>query len=170
MVLLLTLALLGGTALPPFPGPGPEPEATLPTFRARDLHGERHTVPDQTGLDQTLLVVAHDRHPAEEVVAWLEAAERYLPPGTRTELVLSTEAEEHARALIPDRFWGETLVDRGGRIASELGLVEDRWPQVYALDEVGRVLVGYHGRADDPAARRVFRALAPYARPAWPLW
>lgn len=171
MKLLFAIALLGGSALPPFPGPGsgPEPEETIPTFRARDLRGERHTVPDPTGLDPTLLVVATDRHAAEDIRGWLEEAERFLPPGARTALVVEAEGER-ARALIPERYWDEALVDPGGEIADELGLVETRWPQAYALDEVGRVLVAYHGRADDPAARRIWDALRPYPRPAWPVW
>ena len=171
MRLLLAIALLGGgpPGLPPYPGPGPEPEETVPTIRARDLRGERHTVPDPTGLDPTLLVVATGRHRPEDVVGWLEDAERYLPPGARTVLVLEADAER-ARELIPARHWDQTVADPEGGIAAELGLRETRWPQVYALDEVGRVLVGYQGRAGDPAARRVWAAIRPYPRPVWPVW
>lgn len=173
MKLLLAVAVLGGIAVPPFPGPGPEPAETIATFRARDLTGARHTVPDPTGLDRTLLVVADERHDPAAIEGWLEGADRYLPPGARTVLVVVADgdgAEDRVRALVPERYWGVTLPDRDGDLAAELGLVETRWPQVYALDEVGRVLLGYQGRADDPAARRVWEAIRPYPRPAWPVW
>jgi hypothetical protein len=168
MTLLFAIALLGGTPLPPFPGPQ-EPETTIPTIRARDLRGDRHVVPDPAGLDPTLLVVATGRHETRDILAWLEDAGRFLPPGARVELVLATTPDQ-ARAAIPEMYWDRTLADPEGRIARELGLAESRWPQVLALDEVGRVLVGYRGRADDPAARRVWNALRPYPRPPWPLW
>jgi hypothetical protein len=173
MTLLLAIALLGGTALPPFPGPGPEPEETIARFRASDLLGQRHVVPDPTGLDRTLLIAVTDRHAPEEIRGWLESAERYLPPGAKAEVLVSVDgadAVNRVKDLVPERYWGETLVDPGGRIARELGLTQTRWPQAYALDEVGRVLVGFAGRADEPAAERVWNALRPYARPAWPVW
>lgn len=157
-LLLATPAALG------FPQVG----AAFPTFTVRDLSGQSHHSRELVGRP-TLILLASDTDADRAMRAWGDAAERRLPSGAQRVTVLAFDlavfipaaaARSMARDRVPQRLWATSWFDSGGDLRPAIGVPESEVPFAFVLDARGRVVWGVQCAVTDPAAERIWRALA----------
>jgi hypothetical protein len=131
---------------------------------ADDVTGQPHTTDELVGRP-TLVVAITDRSAANAMRAWYAAADAQIPANVARESLLSLHlpffvsidtARSKARESVPERYWHQTLLDRGN-MREVLGL-RGSPPYVFALDENGRVMAVVHGEVTSPDARYIWES------------
>lgn len=146
----------------------PQIGAVFPSFEVRDLTGATHHSRELVGRP-TLVLLASDTDADVAMRAWGEAADRRLPAGARRVTVLAFDlavfiptatARGMARDRVPQRLWSTSWLDSSGDLRPTIGVPESEVPFAFVLDARGRVVWSVQCAASDPAAERVWRALA----------
>jgi predicted transcriptional regulator len=131
-------------------------------IEADDVTGQRHATDELVGRP-TLVVAIIDRGAADAMRAWYAVADAKIPASVARESILSLHlpffvstsyARSKARESVPERYWHQTLLDRG-KMREELGLRGDR-PYVFALDKAGRVMAVVQGEVTSPEAQIIW--------------
>ncbi len=157
-LLLATRAALG------FPQVG----AAFPPFEVRDLNGTQHHSRELVGRP-TLILLATDTDADAAMRAWGEVAERRLPAGAQRVTVLAFDlavfiptatARSMARDRVTQRLWATSWFDSSGDLRPAIGVPESEVPFAFVLDARGRLVWGVQCAASNPAAERIWRALA----------
>jgi hypothetical protein len=137
----------------------------LPPVSAPDLTGQIHSTRELVG-HRTLVVAITDKNAGPAVRAWYAAADRRVPATVARQSLVSIHlpffistayAEGKAREQTPPQYWHATLLDRGD-LAARLGLDSGEVPDVFVLDENGRVVAAVHAPVDSPRASEIWNA------------
>jgi hypothetical protein len=140
---------------------------TLPPFTAMDLVAKPHRSTDFVGKI-TMVVAMTDRGAGDGMSAWWSAANSHFDATVARKSIISLHmpffittayARDQARAQVPERYWGDTLLDRGD-MAQALGLAESKIPYVFALDERGKIVAQVHALVQSPEANKIWQALS----------
>jgi len=140
----------------------------LPEIRALDVDGNEHLLRDLLGPGPTLLVAITDRKAGDAMHAWFDEADRRAPRAQRVSIisvgvpffVSDAYARSKARDNVPEKWRSRSLFDSEKGMARALRLGSGTTPWVFVVDPAGRVLARVHGTPADPAAARIWEALA----------